>query len=108
MLFNSDGVLCNRLLLVGDCTAEGGECSCCCCWCNVGEWFGETDNGLVEVVGELDGGLARGLVLKLLLLTEFEPGVTASKADPRDPGRLYGEKRCPFRPCIGEMGPWFA
>lgn len=45
------------------------------------------------MVGELEVGLARGLVLKLRLPTEFEPGVTASKAEPRDPGRLYGEKR---------------
>lgn len=80
------------------------RCECCS---ELGEWFwgGDTESGLVEVVGELDGGRARGLVLTLLLLTEFDPGVTASNADPR-PGRLYGEKRCPLRPCIGEMGPW--
>lgn len=103
MLFNSDGAV----LLFVDCA--GGEWRCpgddWCVGAGGGEWFGDTDKGLVEVVGELDVGRALGLVLMLRLLTEFDPGVTASKADPRDPGRLYGENLCPFSPCIGEVGP---
>lgn len=70
----------------------GGEFRGVGCCCDTGEcWFtGETDSGRVDVVGELEGGLARGLVLRLLLPTEtelLEPGVTASKAEPK-PGRL--------------------
>lgn len=105
MLFNSDGELLRF-------KSDGGV-------------VGDIEIGLVG--GEFDEARGRGLELRLrgplsmlpallpmpgpseplplMQRLAFDwPGVTASKAEPKLPGRLYGEKRWPFRPCSGETG----
>lgn len=74
-----------------------------------------------RVGGECEAGLGLGLELKLLGSIPpppwaggppspdrlaFDPGVTASKAEPRLPGKLYGEKRWLFNPWSGDTGVW--
>lgn len=56
---------------------------------------GDTDTGRCCCAdgGELEAARGRGLLLRLRGPPEFEPGVTASNADPRPDGKLYGENR---------------
>lgn len=67
---------------------------------------GDTDTGrcCCAVGGELEAARGRGLLLRLRGPPEFEPGVTASNADPRPDGRLYGEKRWFFSAFSGDAG----
>lgn len=77
MLFSSDGELVAGFVASGLIAVVGG--------------VGDTDIG--RLVGELDDGRGRGLLLKLRGPPEFDPGVTASNADPSPEGKLYGENR---------------
>lgn len=59
--------------------------------CGGGAGGGDTEIG--RFGGELDAALGRGLLLRLRGPPELLPGVTASKADPKPDGKLYGENR---------------
>uniref|UniRef100_A0A182Q962 Uncharacterized protein n=1 Tax=Anopheles farauti TaxID=69004 RepID=A0A182Q962_9DIPT len=72
----------------------------------VGCWVGVGETEMGRVGGELEAARGCGLLLRLRAPAEFEPGVTASNAEPNPDGRLYGEKRWPLRPCRGEVGEW--
>lgn len=88
MLFSSDGELDAGL------TATG----------TAGCWGGEGDTEIGRFGGELDAARGRGLLLRLRGPPELLPGVTASKAEPRPEGKLYGEKRWFFSAFSGDDG----
>uniref|UniRef100_A0A182TL69 Uncharacterized protein n=1 Tax=Anopheles melas TaxID=34690 RepID=A0A182TL69_9DIPT len=54
----------------------------------VGCWVGVGDTEMGRVGGELEAARGWGLLLRLRAPAEFEPGVTASNADPSPDGRL--------------------
>lgn len=95
MLFSSDGELDAFGLaspLIGEIRgawAAGGD--------------GDTETALL-FAGELLAALGLGLLLRLRGPPELEPGVTASKAEPRPEGKLYGEKRWFLSALSGEAG----
>lgn len=73
--------------------------------CTVGDTsIGLGDTEIGRFGGELDVARGRGLLLRLRGPPEFEPGVTASKAEPNPEGKLYGEKRWPFSTFSGDVG----
>lgn len=95
MLFSSDGELDAFGLarpLIGETRgagAAGGD--------------GDTDMARL-LAGELLAARGLGLLLRLRGPPELEPGVTASKAEPKPEGKLYGEKRWFLRAFSGEAG----